>query len=166
VTDDPFEQAQELPDILPEQYERNTNSMMMNPTLAALVASDEVKLINVVFEKGRHRTPKYAYKCAIPDVAVNDKVIVEPSDEYPLGSVARVEEIDVDVNYHDSRNYKWVVQKVDESRHEKLLEQEQRVIDMVSKAEMRSKRDALRASLTALAGEDFSIPMLTSANAA
>ena len=122
--------------------------MISNPSLAALIVSDDVQMVSVKFPDGAARC---TYKCAFP-VAAGDLVVTEPNNRSPLGRVALVMAVNVKVKYDGAIDYKWLVQKVDIRSHEARLEQERMVIEMIGKVESDGYRHRLRAELLAALG--------------
>jgi len=101
----------------------------MNTEINLLLAKNETfRFVKVEFPNGRQL---YTYK-TLEELEKGDFVIVHtPSDEFKIVRVVKVlqlHELDIVPNFA----VKWIVQKVDVSRYEELLEKEQEAIKLLN----------------------------------
>lgn len=87
----------------------------------------------------------YSYKCAIPDIAVGDKVVVDAAGTFKVVEVVEVSDA---LELQPDVSYKWVVQKVDTAKYMALLDADNKAI-----RELRvHKRRAVAAQITSQFG--------------
>lgn len=82
------------------------------------------------------------YKTLDRSIAVGDLVVV-PTETRHNFTVVKVLKVDVDVNFDDTREMHWVVDKVDKPAYDDVLAKEASLIEAVRKAEFRKRRDDL-----------------------
>lgn len=94
----------------------------------------------------------YTYKALLADnIAVGDKVVLQSvyaPFNYAVGNVDRVDEtpqIDTNAPY----DYKWIIQRVDTTRHDALVSVEQRFIATVQELERKRIQQAAVAEFSA-----------------
>jgi hypothetical protein len=95
----------------------------MNANYLISILQDSYTTISVKFEN--NNCSIYTYKCPLSeDVRVGDFVIVPPScvkNYYNTGQIVEVHEAP---RIHQGIEYKWIVQRIDDSRYKQLLEVE------------------------------------------
>jgi hypothetical protein len=123
----------------------------MNYSLAVLLASDDVKLINCTFDTtGNGKW--YTYK-TILDVQVGDYVMVEANNWY---NIVRVSSLWADASMDDNINYRWAFAKVDFDELNRLKEKEDEAVKVIRKAELQRRRRALAQEL-GLTGDETAL---------
>ena len=138
----------------------------MDSTKIVFLINDQVRLIRVSYEpKQDHLKPEtYLFKTLDASIAVGDFVVVETGTRHGL-TVCKVEAVDLDVDFDDGLPLKWAWQRVDSAMIEKIKDQEQEAITAAKKAELKRKRDELRAGIFAehsemIAGLSLATPAL------
>lgn len=107
-------------------------------------------------------TKVYHYKAPLSlNLQVGDKVLVNVgSDEAPEYKVVPVAEVMPDATTLGEREYKWIVQKVDTTEHDRLVAQEKNFGQAVLVMERSKKREEIKTELAARLGAD-TVSMLT-----
>jgi len=122
----------------------------MNLTTAIFLVNRDVRGIAVKFGHNMDTTQDirtaYTYKSLDQTIKKDDLVIV-PSGTGHKFTIARVSDVDVDIDYESSIQYKWIAGKFDPQPYEDLLKKEEKVIEVVRKAEFGRKRKELAAAL-------------------
>lgn len=94
---------------------------METKELASLVAIKNLKTVAVNF----FRSDKtYTYKTIDETIEVDDFVVVAVGNHY---KITKVVEVHVVPNFKDGIEYKWIVQKLDFSKYEAVLELEKEI---------------------------------------
>jgi hypothetical protein len=123
----------------------------MNYSLAVLLASDDVKLIDCTFDK-YNSGKEYTFKTVL-DVEPGDFVLVEAGSWY---NVARVTNNHTEPNMNDNITYKWAFAKVDLGELDRLKEKENEAIKVIRNAELKRQRRALAQEL-GLTGDETAL---------
>lgn len=166
---------------------------MTNHSASVFLIDDNVRAIGVLFEKAvdfdnsithyaddideeddpvYRKKPKrkvyaskqYVYKTMDPSIKEGDYVVVETNDGTNAAlKVARVVNIDADIQFHSSVEYKWIVDKIDMSKYRELIAQELVMIDKLKVIERKSQRAKLKSEVLAFAGDEVDkVKFLTS----
>ena len=125
----------------------------MNYSTAILLADERAKFIGVKF--GNYSGTEYVYKTIDTSIKVGDLVVV-PSSDYVkkgradettsrFGSIAVVSNDDVAVNMQSDMEYKWIIQKIDASNYEKIIEVEKEIVEKIRGMELKTNRAKLAA---------------------
>lgn len=130
---------------------------MNNSTIVFLI-NDQVRALEVEYEPEGSLT---IVKTLDQTIEEGDLVVVQ-SETRHLMTVSKVRSADIDLDYDTSANIKWVVQKVDQSQFNGVLDQEREAINAVQSAEKKRKRDQLRESLFNNQSEEMKKLQLTS----
>lgn len=87
----------------------------------------------------------YTYKCQFKDVKVGDLVIVPPSSEGKLPSIATVREVhsEPQLNFESGVEYKWLVGIVDTQAYADIIEKEKKMMSVLREAEKQKQRKEL-----------------------
>lgn len=117
----------------------------MNLTTAIFLIDASVRAIRVSYEPG-DEAKSYVYKTTDATIAKDDMVVVTTDTRHRM-TVCKVLEVDVDVDYDSDVKYKWIVGKVDLTSYQGIIDIEAAKMDEVRKAEVLSKREALREKL-------------------
>jgi len=118
----------------------------MNYSTAVFLINKDVRAVACSYEigaDGKGKQPFYHFKSLDSTLAVGDYVVI-PTDTRHNLTVARVEQLNVDVDLDAPHQLKWIVGRVDRGAYENVLAQEQQAIDVIKSAELRRKRDDLR----------------------
>lgn len=126
----------------------------MNYSKAIFLISDEVRAVNVTYEKDETDRPaaRTMFKTLNPKIKVDDYVVV-PTDTRHHMTVCKVAEVDVEVDLEDSKNMEWIVGVVNRANFQKIKSQEGDAIARIKSAEKRRKREELRKALLDDVGE-------------
>ncbi|HEY8066576.1 MAG TPA: hypothetical protein VIF40_17905 [Methylosinus sp.] len=120
----------------------------MNYTTAVFLINKNVRAIRAIYEadEGGKKAPRETFKTLDQDIVVGDFVIVESGTRHNM-TLVKVVEVDVDVDFDSVLPMKWVVDVVDATGHAGVLAKEEQAIQAIKSAELRKKRDDLRAAL-------------------
>lgn len=123
----------------------------MNYSSAIFLVNKDVRAVNVSYEKtadGKGVAPFYTFKTLDQTLAVGDLVTI-PTETRHCMTVARVEEVDVEVDLESPTQLKWLVGRVDPAPYENIVAQESAAITQMKSAERRAKQEELAAKLIA-----------------
>lgn len=82
------------------------------------------------------------FKTAIKDLAVGDLVVVETGTRH-LMTVVRVEELNIQVDFESPTPLAWVVDKIDRTKHDRLVAAEKQTIAAIHASTIRKKREEI-----------------------
>lgn len=132
----------------------------MNYSLALLLINNAARAVRCTYEKDKH-AKQDMFKTLDPEIQVDDLVVVTTSTRHGF-TVVKVVEVDVDVDFDDTTEIKWISHRLDMAPFDHLLEQEKTAIAAIRSAEKRKKRDDLRQSLFADHAEEIkALPIST-----
>lgn len=125
--------------------------MSMNYSTAVILFNENIRVIKVIYEDPdvNSRQKEYLVKTLDQSIKKDDFVIIPTSTRHSM-TVVKVIEIDVEVDFDSPVELKWIVSKVDKSTHDKILEDEKVWIDTMKQAEIKKKREDIRANITNL----------------
>lgn len=120
----------------------------MNLSTAIFLVNKSVRAVRVTYDpdQPRNNNPTAFYKTFDDTLTKGDYVIVPTGTRHGF-TVARVDEIDLRVNFDSDVTYAWIVGKVDKAAYDHILEQEAKVCDRVAIAEENRKRKELSEAL-------------------
>lgn len=117
----------------------------MNYSTAVFLINPNARAVYATYEEGE-KAPKTLFKTLDPGIKIDDLVIV-PTDTRHKMTVVKVVEVDVDFDLDTTINIPWIIGPVDRAAFDKTLAAEQQAIQAIKSAELRKKRDDLRAAL-------------------
>lgn len=123
----------------------------MNYSTAIFLINNDVRAVSVSYEQdheGKGIKPFTLYKTFDPEVAVGDHVAIPTGTRHGM-TVARVEEVDVEVDVDFGGTMNWLVDRVDTSQRDVIEAQEADAIATIKSAEKKARQDELRAKLIA-----------------
>lgn len=122
----------------------------MNYSTAIFLVNPKVRCIAASYELNAKGEPAQVnpFKTLDPTIMVGDFVVV-PTETRHMMTVCRVEDVDLDVDFDNPAQMRWVVGKVDTVAHAEILAREDSAIQMMKSAEKRSKQEELRRKLIA-----------------
>lgn len=126
----------------------------MNYSTAVFLINKTVRAIRVSYEPDGTRADEAkagslaVFKSFDGDLKPKDLVVV-PTDTRWRMTVARVEEVDVDVDFDGTTELKWIIGRVDRRAFEDVLVREAEAISAIRSAEVRRKREELAKALFA-----------------
>lgn len=142
----------------------------MNYSTAIFLINSDVRAVSVSYEQdaeGKGVKPFHLFKTFDPEVAVSDFVVIPTGTRHNM-TVARVEEVDIEVEVDTGVDMKWLVGRVDTAAYGVVVAQEAEAIQTIKSAEKRAKQDELRAKLIAdnpelsklanISGEPLALP--------
>lgn len=118
---------------------------MPDNSVIVLLINDDARAVRAEYEPDGSTS---ILKTLDPSIKVGDMVVVESGTRH-FQTVAKITDIDIDINYDTQRDVKWVIQKIDTDRFAELRKQEEAAIAAVHSAERRRKKEELRNSLFA-----------------
>jgi len=123
----------------------------MNYSTAIFLINSDVRAVSVSYEQdadGKGVKPFHTFKTFDPDVSVSDFVVIPTGTRHNM-TVARVEEVDLEIEVDSTADLKWLVGRVDTAAHADVVAQEAKAIATIKSAEKRARQDELRAKLLA-----------------
>ncbi len=123
----------------------------MNYSTAIFLVNHDVRAIKVSYEvdpNGKGVRPFQTYKSLDPNLSVGDYVVI-PTDTRHKMTVARVEEIEDDVDFDSPAQLAWIISAVDTGAHAEVVRAEGAAIEQIKSAEKRAKREELARKLIA-----------------
>lgn len=116
---------------------------------------DEDEIFSTKSKKRSAASKHYTYKTIDKTLKQGDLVVVEcegGSSQFGL-AVVQIVEVDVDVDFKGSVNYKWVVSKVDTDTIKDVKQQEKEIIKKVKAAEKHHHKMQILQAITVNAEE-------------
>jgi len=125
----------------------------MNYSTAIFLISDDVKCVKAIYEplEDNSKAKSVPFK-TFENLAVGDFVVV-PTDTRHKMTVVKVVEVNVEPDLDDPTPIDWVICSADPGVHKALAANEAAMIEKIQSAEKRRKREELRESLRAAAGD-------------
>lgn len=127
----------------------------MNYSTAIFLVNKDVRAVSVSYEPDandptgkRGKAPFFTYKTIDPQLSVGDFVTI-PTDTRWNKTIARVEAVDLDVDFDSDVQFKWIIGHVSDVEYESILAMEAKGITAIRSAEKRRKQDELREKLLA-----------------
>ena len=119
----------------------------MNYTTAIFLINRNVRAVAAIYEAG-DTAPRTLFKTLRADLQLGDLCVVPTNTRHNF-TVVKLVDLDVDVDFDSQVPMAWIVAKIDQTEHDKIVGQEQAAVAAIKSAEMRKKRDLLRESLLA-----------------
>ncbi|MNS50229.1 hypothetical protein D3C72_828710 [compost metagenome] len=123
----------------------------MNYSTAIFLINSDVRAVAVSYEtdhEGKGKRPFTTFKTFEDDIVEGDYVVIPTGTRHDM-TVARVEEVDVEIDLESSAQMHWIVDRVDTTARNKVEAQEAEAIAKIKSAEKRAKQDQLREKLLA-----------------
>lgn len=123
----------------------------MNYSTAVMLFNENIRAISVVYEdtKEAPNQKTWLFKTLDHSIKKDDILVVQSGTRHGLTTV-KVIDTDVEVDFDSSIEIKWVIQKVDTSTYDKILNEEKVWIDTMKQAELKKKREDIRSNITNL----------------
>ena len=118
----------------------------MHNSMILFLINDSARAVKVQYDPDDSRAKLGTFKTMDPTIQVDDMVVVQSGTRYEM-TVARVVEVDVDIDYDASTDIKWVVQRIDAEAFKEVQTHERTAITTVQTAERDRKRKELRAAM-------------------
>lgn len=139
----------------------------MNYSTSVFLINEHVRAVSCIYEDERENPGQksWTYKTLDASIKVGDLVVVPSGTRHKM-TVAKVVEVDADIDFNSDIQYKWIVQRVDREAHETVLKQEAEAMAFVKSADKRRHKEELRVAMMkdnpeqykALALSDFNTP--------
>lgn len=123
----------------------------MNYSTAIFLVRSDIRAVAVSYDvdsEGKGIRPFVIFKTPDPTVSVGDFVII-PTDTRHKMTVARVEEVDLEIDFASTTQIGWLVGGVDRSAFEAVTAMEGQAITAIKSAEKRRAQEELRDKLIA-----------------
>lgn len=120
----------------------------MNHSTTVFIANPDVRALRVSYEENscKEKEDKYVFKTFDKNIKIDDYVVI-PTDTRHNMTVGKVIEVDVDINFDSSHEFKWIIDRVNKKPYEEVLLQEQIIIKEVRTIEFTHKRQQLQSAL-------------------
>lgn len=115
----------------------------MDNSRIVFLINDQVRAVKAKYEDSGSAE---MFKTFDATIMVGDLAVVQSNTRHMM-TVVKVTDIDVDVNFDSTTPIPWVVQKIDGPSFEAIIAQEAQAISAVQAAELRRKKDELRATM-------------------
>ena len=121
----------------------------MHDSNRIFLASDTVRAVKGIFETDVNNQPtakREFFKTFNASLKVGDLVNVETSTRHGV-SVIKIVEVDVDIDVESNEPTRWIIGKVETAEYEKFRTMEADMVSEMKKAELKAKRDDMRAKV-------------------
>lgn len=122
----------------------------MNYSTAVMLFNQAIRAVKVSYDPkdlGSDGKPKsYTFKTLDPDLKVGDYVTIPTNTRHDM-TVAKVEEVDVEIDFDDSLEIKWIVSRVPVTEYQGILNDEQQWIAEMKKAQNRKKKEDIKKNM-------------------
>ena len=121
----------------------------MNYSTAVMLFNNDIRAVRVSYDPKDlvgDKPRSYLFKTLDPDLKVGDFVTIPTESRHKL-TVARVEEVEAEVDYDDSLEIKWIVSRVPVTEYEGILSDEQQWIAEMKKAQNRKKKEDIKKNM-------------------
>ena len=120
----------------------------MNLSTAIFLVNETVRAVRVEYDpdNAKYNNPDKLFKTLDAGLAKDDLVIVPTSTRHGF-TVAKVVEIDFQVDFNSPEQDRWVGGKFDKTAYDNVLQTEKQITARVGKAEENKMRAELRASM-------------------
>lgn len=119
----------------------------MNHSTHVFLLSDAVRAI--VCQYNGVSSNSYTFKSMDPLIKEGDFVAVKSSIDAKFGlTIAKVVEVDAQIDFDPSINYKWIVQRIDMDAYNAIVASEEETVKEIRKQEKNFKKEQLRKALS------------------
>lgn len=121
----------------------------MNYSTAVMLFNQDIRAVRVSYDpndKVNGVVKSYLFKTLDPDLKVGDFVSI-PTDTRHNITVAKVEEVDAEVDFDSTFEMKWIVSRVPVKEYEGILADEQVWIAEMKKAQNLKKKEDIKKSM-------------------
>ncbi len=128
----------------------------MNYSTAVMLLNDNIRAVNVTYEpdESAYDTAKRTmYKTLDASLKVGDLVVV-PTDTRHKFTIAKVDEVDVEVDFESTTQVDWIAGNAPIDLYEDILAKENEMITVVKASEKRAKREEIRKNMMGLQEEN------------
>ena len=115
----------------------------MDNSRIVFLINDQVRAVKAKYEDTGNAE---VFKTFDPTIKVGDLAVVQSSTRLFM-TVVKITEADVDVNFDSTTHINWIVQKIDGPKFDAILALEAQAITAVQQAELRRKKEELRATM-------------------
>jgi hypothetical protein len=152
-----------------EKPKQKETTSMTNYSTAVMLFNENIRAVRIVYEplsdthldeelkaagvKAKPTQDKYVFKTLDPSIKADDYVVIPTNTRHGL-TVVRVAETDVEVDFDNKIEVKWIVAKLDKSEYNNVLVEETRWIDTMKKSEKRAKKEALKKNMMEFVREE------------
>lgn len=123
----------------------------MNYSTAIFLINNDVRAVAVSYEQdaeGKGVKPFHFFKTFDADLAPMDYVAIPTGTRHGM-TVARVEEVDVEIDVDFGGDLKWLIDRIDTSQRDVVEAKEQEAIAMIKSAEKKARQEELKAKILA-----------------
>lgn len=127
---------------------KKEKTMTTNYSTAVMLFNENIRAIAVSYDPVEFERTKqtWVYKTLDQTVSEGDFVVI-PTDTRHKFTVVRVEYVDVEVDFEDDTEIKWIGDRVDTCSFDEIKEKENEWIGQMKKAQVRKKKEDLKKSM-------------------
>lgn len=128
----------------------------MNYSTAVMLINENIIAVSVTYEPDHSDTSKVkrtTFKTLDKSIQSGDLVVV-PTDTRHKFTIAKVDEVDVEVDFESSTQIGWIAGKAPTEEYKKILGNENEMISVVKASEKRAKREEIRKNMMGLQEEN------------
>lgn len=118
----------------------------MNYSTAVILINPQIRVMKTIYKpeiEGQKKEQTYSFKTIDKDLKVGDLVLV-PSDTRFGFTANQIVEADVEVDFDNSAQMKWIVGKIDLVAYAEILKMEEAAINLIKTGELRKRREEIR----------------------
>lgn len=125
----------------------------MNYTTAVMLINTNIRAVHVIYEQDRegNKAKRVMFKTLDQDMKAGDLVVIPTDKDHRHGfTIAKVDAVDVDVDFDSNVQVEWIASVFDRAGFDKLLVEESQYVDLIKKGEQLKRRKDIAANLDAL----------------
>ncbi len=123
----------------------------MNFSTSVFIINSACRMVVCEYDPDNTKDRRVNYKTLDPTIQKGDMVVV-PTDTRHRFTAVKVIDVDIPVDFDQSGDVKWIVQKVDTDHFAKLIEDEAHAIKTLQGLEQKRRADEMRKLL--IGGDD------------
>lgn len=120
----------------------------MNYSTAVMLFNPNIRAIKIIYDdiEDKPHQEHYTFKSLDPKIEKGDLVVI-PTDTRHKYTVAKVSEVDVDVDIESNTQLQWIVSRLDTQANDAVLTEEGKWIEQMKAAEKRKKREEIKKNM-------------------
>lgn len=121
----------------------------MNYSTAVMLFNEDIRALRVSYDPKdllNGEVKSYIFKTLDPDLKVDDFVTIPTNTRHNM-TVAKVEEVEVEIDFDSDLEIKWIISRVPVKEYEAILEDEKVWISQMKKSQNRKKKEDIKKSM-------------------